>query len=254
MVETLHVATYNIRKGFSQVGGGRVVVHELRDTLRAMCPDLVFLQEVQGVHEERALSFGNWPAEPQYEFLADSMWRDYAYGKNAVYDGGHHGNAILSRFPIARWHNQDISAHRFESRGLLHCELEIPGWSEPLHCVNVHLGLTSRGRDYQLLALRERIESVVPARAPLIIAGDFNDWRNRASRVLCGRLKLSEAFELTAGRPARSFPCALPLFHLDRIYLRGFRVQHAQIHHGPAWAKMSDHAALSATVVRNLAA
>ncbi|HSF48611.1 MAG TPA: endonuclease/exonuclease/phosphatase family protein [Burkholderiales bacterium] len=250
MTKTLHVVTYNIRKGFSRLGGGRVVVHELRNSLRAMDADVLFLQEVQGVHESRATRFSNWPSKPQYEFLADQIWPDFAYGRNSVYDGGHHGNAILSRYPIVRWDNQDVSAHRFENRGMLHCEMEIAGWSEPLHCVNVHLGLTGRGRDYQLVALRERIEVLVPPRAPLIIAGDFNDWRKQANRVLCGRLNLTEAFEISRGRPARSFPCALPLFHLDRIYLRGFRVQHTEVHRGPAWAKMSDHAALCATVVK----
>ena len=28
----------------------------------------------------------DWPIEPQYEFLADSVWGDFAYGRNAVYE------------------------------------------------------------------------------------------------------------------------------------------------------------------------
>ncbi|MGH8771455.1 MAG: endonuclease/exonuclease/phosphatase family protein, partial [Burkholderiales bacterium] len=133
---------------------------------------------------------------------------------------------------------------------LLHCELQIPGWNDTLHCVNVHLGLFSRGREWQLMALRDRIESLVPQNAPLIVAGDFNDWRRRGHLTLSGRLKLYEAFEATSGGLARSFPSAFPLLRLDRIYVRGFQVQHTHVYRGRHWRRMSDHAALAATLTK----
>lgn len=249
MNRTLHIATYNIHKGFSHFNR-RMVMHELRENLQVMRADVVFLQEVLGLHERHATRYENWPVQSQYEFLADSVWSDFAYGKNAIYDEGHHGNAILSRFPILRWENQDISAHDYEQRGMLHCELQIPNWSEPLHCINVHLGLFARGRMRQLQAMRQRIEKLVPAHHPLIIAGDFNDWRNKAGEVLTGALHLHEVFETAHGKPARSYPAVLPMFQLDRIYVRGFQIKTAQVHHGRPWSKISDHAALSATMIR----
>jgi endonuclease/exonuclease/phosphatase family metal-dependent hydrolase len=48
------------------------------------------------------------------------------------------------------------------------------------------------------------------------------------------------------GRPARSYPSRFPLFRLDRIYVRGFSVYHAQVHHGDSWSRISDHAMLTA--------
>ena len=249
MNRTLHIATFNIHKGFSHFNR-RMVMHELRDHLRTMRADVVFLQEVLGSHVRHAERYEDWPEKPQYEFLADSVWSDFAYGKNAAYDEGHHGNAILSRFPIIKWENEDVSAHRFEQRGMLHCEIEISGWDEPLHCVNVHLGLFGRGRKQQLLALRSRIEKLIPPHHPLIIAGDFNDWRIKAGEVLSSALQLHEGFETAHGKPARSFPSALPLLHLDRIYVRGFQIKSAQVLHGRPWSKISDHAALSTTMIR----
>lgn len=249
MNKTLHIATYNIHKGFSHFNQ-RMMLHELRDKLHAMHPDVVFLQEVLGKHKSHAVRYEDWPSKSQYEFLADSMWSDFAYGKNSVYEEGHHGNAILSRFPIVKWENVDVSAHRFEQRGLLHCEIKIPGWQEHLHCVNVHLGLFARGRRSQLHALKERIERLVPPHAPLIIAGDFNDWRLKAGDVLAATLGVDEVFEVTQGKPARSYPSALPLFHLDRIYVRGFHVKSTQVFHGGSWSRISDHAALAATMIR----
>src|ERR1700694_1273569 len=125
MTGSLQVVTYNIHKGLS-LFNRRLVIHELRDRLRTLGADIVFLQEVQGTHDRNAVRHGDWPAEPQTEFLADAVWGDFAYGRNAVYDHGHHGNAILSRYPILSAENQDVSSHSRARRGLLHCEIGIP--------------------------------------------------------------------------------------------------------------------------------
>ncbi len=245
----LHVATWNIHKGFSQFNR-RMVVHDLRDRLRQLDADIVFLQEVQGLHLGHAESHANWPSQPQHEFLAEGTWDNHAYGRNMIYDHGHHGNAILSRFPIIHEHNQDVTHFRFEKRGLLHCALAVPGLAQPLHCVCVHLSLFSASRRRQMDALSTRIEALVPKDAPLLIAGDFNDWRNRAHGLLADRLGLVEVFggdgATREKRPCRSYPAAMPLFRLDRIYLRGLTVAATEVLAGPPWSAISDHAALSA--------
>jgi endonuclease/exonuclease/phosphatase family metal-dependent hydrolase len=250
LTATLHIATYNIHKGFSQFNR-RMMVHELRDRLRELAPDIAFLQEVQGLHLGHAERHDDWPDEPQHEFLADEVWENTAYGRNVVYDHGHHGNAILSRFPILRSFNQDVTQLRFERRGLLHCAIEIPGWKRPLHCVCVHLSLFGRSRRKQMEALAEQLESWLPHDDPLIIAGDFNDWRNRADNLLLDRLGMIEVFGGIAGRPPKSFPSMLPVFRLDRIYVRGFSIASASVHFGPPWSSISDHAALSAHLLAN---
>lgn len=250
-MHALKVASYNIHKGvaYTPFFNRRLTIHDLRERLRALDADIVFLQEVHGNHDHHARRYSNWPAAPQYEFLADSVWADFAYGKNADYDAGHHGNAVLSRFPILNSDNEDVSSHRFERRGLLHCEIRVPGWRESLHCVCVHLGLRGHERSRQLEKLRQRIERLVPSSAPLIVAGDFNDWRQRATRELAHPLNMYEVFELVKGRSARTFPAFLPFMTLDRIYVRGFQVPTAHVHHGRSWARASDHAAISALLV-----
>jgi endonuclease/exonuclease/phosphatase family metal-dependent hydrolase len=183
---------------------------------------------------------------------------------NAMYEAGHHGNAILSRFPILQTRNKDVSAHRFEQRGLLHCEIDLNGQSieregggdaagyppaYPLrvHCFCVHFGLFGKGRRAQMQALIAHVQNEVPADAPLVIAGDFNDWRNQLSRELASELDVYDAFHLGHGKPARSFPASFPLFKLDRIYVRGFDVVECHVHGG---RRMSDHAALLAQLKR----
>ncbi|MBB5019093.1 endonuclease/exonuclease/phosphatase family metal-dependent hydrolase [Chitinivorax tropicus] len=245
----LRIATYNIHKGMSQFNR-RLTVHDLSQHLKQLHSDIIFLQEVQGAHDQQARRFVAWPRSPQHEFLADSLSHRVAYGRNAIYDDGHHGNAILSRFPIISTENQDVSVNPFEKRGLLHCEIEVPCWPQSVHAICVHLNLLGHDRKKQIRALRERIATLVPSHAPLIIAGDFNDWRQQATELLTNELHLREAFETLHGTPARSFPSRLPVLTLDRIYYRGFTIEHAQVHSGRPWSRISDHAPLSATMRR----
>ena len=240
------VATYNIHKGFSQLAR-RMVIHELKERLHGLDADVVFLQEVLGVHDRHAVRYREWPGRPQHEFIAGSLWQEVAYGKNCEYEHGHHGNAVLTRFTMLQHENVDISAHAFESRGMLHCELQLGDSLPRLHCINVHLGLFERGRQWQIGAMIERIRATVPRDAPLIIAGDFNDWRRKANRSLCDELGVVEVFEEVKGRPARTFPSVMPVFRLDRIYARGLRVREAHVHYAYPGKRMSDHAALAAT-------
>ncbi len=241
---TLTVITYNIHKGLSQFNR-RLVLHEIRDQLATVGADVAFLQEVQGKSERHARRHATWPEMAQHEFLCHEGAYS-AYGMNAVYQNGHHGNAVVSQHPIPVWDNIDISHHPIESRGLLHCEVHVPGWKEPVHCINVHLGLWARSRRFQLEWMCERIHSAVPKNGPLIVAGDFNDWQKKASDFL----GLFEVFEQSQGRLARSYPARLPLLTLDRIYVRDLSVEGAERLTGAPWSRLSDHVALAARLSR----
>ncbi|MBO2928661.1 endonuclease/exonuclease/phosphatase family protein [Metapseudomonas otitidis] len=239
-VRRLRIITVNTHKGFTALNR-RFILPELRDAVRTLGADLVFLQEVLGTHRRHSRRYQDWPPTPQYEFLADSMWGAYAYGRNAVYPDGDHGNALLSKFPILRHENLDVSIAGNEERGLLHSVLEVPGHDE-VHAICVHLGLREAHRQQQLALLRDLVVGL-PSEAPVIVAGDFNDWRQRADPVLaaCG---LREAFVETHGAPARSFPARWPLLPLDRVYLRNASAHSPQVLRQRPWSHLSDHAPL----------
>jgi endonuclease/exonuclease/phosphatase family metal-dependent hydrolase len=244
----LTVVTYNIHKGMSQFNK-RLVLHGIKEGLRALDADVAFLQEVQGKDDKNARRHVSWPEVSQHEFLTHEG-SHCVYGMNAVYQHGHHGNAVVSRHPIPVWENIDISHHPIESRGLLHCEVQVEGWKEPLHCINVHLGLWARSRRFQLEWMVERIRAAVPKGGPLIVAGDFNDWQRKASDYLAAELGLYEVFEKTEGRLAKSYPAQMPLFTLDRIYVRDLNIDGVQRHTGAPWSRLSDHVALAARLSR----
>ena len=263
----IRVATYNIHKGVSTIRATPRVL-ALKKAIGLFDAEVVFLQEVQGKHDKYTTKFGDeargrhhWPEASQHEFFAGESHHS-AYGMNAIYDHGHHGNALLSKLPIASHTNDDVSDHAYEQRGILHCILETEVGK--VHCYVVHLGLFEAGRGRQTDLLIQKVLASAPPDEPVIIAGDFNDWRNNLSARLREALGVCEVFDelgktnpigdlarRLVGRtkivnPARTFPAAMPFFRLDRMYVRGFKVEKAEVLHGPSWARLSDHAPIVA--------
>lgn len=233
----LKVFSYNIHKGFSPALK-KFTLHRIRDAIRHAHPDLVFLQEVQGLTKK---------GRSQFEYLSEELWPHFSYGKNAIYFGGHHGNAILSKFPISSWDNIDISQNRFERRGLLHVTVELPS-NLKIHGFCTHLNLLEGDRAKQIKQIVDHIQGRVTDNAPILFAGDFNDWRELVSSNLQSGLGLKEVFNETQGRSARTFPSVLPFFRLDRIYYRGFGLQSVKEYFGQPWTQLSDHLPLQAVL------
>ena len=244
---SLRVLTVNTHKGFGPLNR-RFILHELREAVRAVGADVVFLQEVHGTHQKHGARIADWPSMSQYEFMADQLWPQYAYGQNAVYPDGDHGNAVLSKFPIVRHENRDVSMAGPERRALLHCALSVPGWPTDVHAICVHLGLREAHRREQLRLLCELVRNEIPPKETVIVAGDFNDWRRRAHRVLGTGAGLREVFVTADGYAARTFPARYPLLQLDRIYVRNARGHHPVVLPRKPWAHLSDHAPLAAEI------
>ncbi len=244
---SIKVLTVNIHKGFTFFNR-KFILHELREAVRTVGADVVFLQEVTGEHARHESKVANYPVTPHYEFLADSIWPQFAYGRNAVYTNGHHGNAVLSKFPIVSFENRDVSISGPERRGLLHCVLQVPGRDTHVHAICVHLGLAESHRLKQLNMLCDMVHKDIPPSAPVIAAGDFNDWRRRAHQVLLEGAGMHEVFVQANGKSARTFPARFPVLQLDRIYVRN------AIGHAPVvlplkpWSHLSDHAPLAAEI------
>lgn len=231
----MRVASYNIHKGVVGVGlAKRLSIHDLQAGLGELAPDLVFLQEVQGHHHRHASRFHHWPTQPQHDFLAHPLGMQAIYRTNAVTRHGEHGNALLTRYDVVSVHHHDISDHRMEQRGFLHVEMRVG--HRTLHALVIHLGLFHGGRTRQAQHLIHYIHHQIPREDPLVMAGDFNDWRNLLVRDFrrAGLVDASPALLPT-------FPALRPVLALDRIYLRGVDVQHAFVPSGRPWARRSDH-------------
>jgi len=242
----IKVLTYNVHKGYT-TGNRRFMLDSMRKRISETGADIVFLQEIHGtaIKSEAKKRKFSYPDQPHFEYLADQAWPHYAYGRNAIYRKGDHGNAILSRYPFVAWENIDVSKFARSSRSILHGVIEVPGISRPLHTLCVHLGLLEQERREQLQALTDRIDEHVPQDEPMIIAGDFNDWRRQAENHLHDGLDLEELFVRLQGRHALTFPVWAPLLPVDRIYYRGVEPIACQRLCRGHWRDLSDHAALS---------
>lgn len=240
----LSLLSYNIHKGFTRYNR-RYMVPDLRRALLELNPHIMCLQEVQGQHKQsrfRRLPF--FPLEADYQILAEGQWPHHVYGQNATYKDGHHGNAILSQHPLINTENIDVSRYTNASRSLLHTEVPLAHMT--LHIICVHLGLSKQERQTQYQQLAERIDKFVPHTAPLIIAGDFNDWRSHAEALFAKALTLQEAMKTTTGSYAKTFPAYRPTLRVDRIYYRGLNLLYTEVLSGKPWRYLSDHLPLFA--------
>ncbi|WP_066567456.1 endonuclease/exonuclease/phosphatase family protein [Snodgrassella sp. CFCC 13594] len=239
MSSALTIATYNMHKGMSPLNQ-QVKLDQMAAALKGLSPDVLFLQEVQGQNLKRAQQLPNFPRQPHYQILSEALDCEASYGKNAQYKLRDHGNAILSNLPIITRNNLNITVNQMEQRGVLHCEIQPESWSLPLVCLCAHLNLREPDREKQYQAIYEYINTHINPDSPLILAGDFNDWRRRSCENLGENLGLQEAFACQGNMP-KTFPARLPILSLDRVYTRHLDVLAAKSMRGLPWQSLSDH-------------
>jgi endonuclease/exonuclease/phosphatase family metal-dependent hydrolase len=242
MPPVFRVVSYNIHKGVRGLGPARrLEIHNLRQAIGRLDADLVCLQEVRKLNRREEQFFAHWPKQGQADFLAPHD-HTAVYRSNAITRHGEHGNALLSRWPVLAHQHADMSDHRYEQRGLLHSEVDVRG--QRVHVLVLHLGLLRAGRMRQLQQVCEYISRDIAADAPVIVAGDFNEWSASVRKVL-GKVGL----EAPAHHQLPTFPSALPLLALDHIYTRGLQPLRQHVPHGPHWERMSDHLPIVAEFV-----
>jgi endonuclease/exonuclease/phosphatase family metal-dependent hydrolase len=234
----IRVATYNIHKGVQGLGPARrLEIHNLGLAVESLDADLVCLQEVRHNNRLEAKRFPHWPELAQAEFLAPQGY-EAVYRTNAVTRHGEHGNALLSRWPVLSHQHEDMSDHRLEQRGLLHVTLDVHG--QNVHVLVVHLGLVKASRVRQVAQLQRFIEREIPASAPLLVAGDFNDWGRTV------QLALAQTGLHTWDARQPTYPARLPLAQLDYVFARGLKPVGLLVPRGRVWWRMSDHLPLIA--------
>ena len=235
----IKILSYNIHKGFDTFNR-RFILGQIKEQIRLLSPDIVCLQEVQGEDDKHKGKVKDYPLETQFEYLADTVWPHFAYGKNAIYSHGHHGNAILSKYPIKQWHNLDLSLDKSEMRGLLHAELYLPGEERSFHMMTTHMNLFHNARMKQAKLIVNYIEEKASQKG-LVLVGDFNDWLCELDPYLRSLLGFKELFLELYQSHARTFPSFYPKLPLDRAYFREVSPVQGMVLKGGPWDALSDH-------------
>lgn len=244
---SLIITSYNIHKGMSPLNR-HVKLQGIAEALQMVKSDILCLQEVQGQNLKRVLKYNEFPDQSQHEWFGEFLSLENSYGKNAEYENGHHGNAVLSRHPLDPKHNVNITVNKLEQRGVLHCEISPAGWDKSLIVLCAHLNLLEKDRTKQYQAIIDYVNNTIAPDTPLILAGDFNDWQKLSCQKLAERLNMTEAFMAVHGKLLPTFPAKFPMLSLDRIYTRNLTVKKAWVHTGQPWASLSDHLPISAEV------
>jgi endonuclease/exonuclease/phosphatase family metal-dependent hydrolase len=215
----LRVVSYNIHRAIGV--DRRFRPERVIRILSAYDADLVLLQEVdEGVPRSRELNLGRE--------LAEALgYPHVAIGHNVTLRKGRYGNATLSRHPILRERNIDLTIGFRKRRGCQHTRVLVRGPGgrrRRLEVFNLHLGLSARERHHQVSILsRSRELAALPPEVPCLVGGDFNDWRMLLEPAFQEELHFRSATErphLLTGA-LRTFPSFFPQGALDRIYYRG---------------------------------
>jgi len=223
----LRVASYNIHCGIGR--DRRFAPQRILDVLAEIDADLVALQEVGS--RTNGVELLAW--------LAAGTGLRAVAGPTLVRPDGPYGNALLARCPVAAVDHLDLGVAGREPRGAIAADVDCAAGPR-LRVVVTHLGLRPAERREQV----RRLLGLCNGRdTPTVLAGDFNEWL----RCSAPPRRLRAHFRPTPA-PA-TFPAALPVFALDRIWARPRSILAGVAVHASALARVaSDHLPLVATL------
>lgn len=185
-------------------------------------PDIALLQEVDdGVPRSRGMDLA-------LELAAALRYPHVVVGHNVTLRTGRYGNATLSRHPILRARNIDLTIGTWKRRGCQHTTIALntrAGRTHRLEVFNLHLGLSPRQRERQvaLLARSRELASLPDSEVACLVGGDFNDWRSLLQPIFAEQLNFRSATDRASSgqEPIATYPAFFPRGPLDRIYYRG---------------------------------
>jgi endonuclease/exonuclease/phosphatase family metal-dependent hydrolase len=196
--QNIRVMTWNIHGAY-----GRNPRFDLDGVIALIArhkPDVVALQEIDS---RRTRAQGIDP----FDVLKSALGPHSVSATTIITTDGEYGQALISRWPIARSAIHDISYQEREPRRAIESEITTP--YGPIRIIATHLGLSVRERKGQA---RELLKLIGDLSLTTVVVGDFNDWFwiGSVRKVLAGRLP--------ARSRNRTFPSIFPVFRFDRVY------------------------------------
>jgi endonuclease/exonuclease/phosphatase family metal-dependent hydrolase len=184
----IRIATYNIHR--SRGLDRRTQPLRIAEVLRDIGADVIALQEVIGP---------GLTVPGHAEEIGAALGMGWVMAPTRQLRGHQFGNVILSRYPILRHAQYDLSWKTCEARCSQRADLDVDGHT--LHIYNVHLGTALLERRYQAVRLASFVHDH-RITGPKLVLGDFNE--------LLAHLKRR-----------RTYPGIFPVLHLDHIYHEG---------------------------------
>ena len=243
-METLRIVTYNVHKcrGLDR----RVRPDRIAAVLKETGGDIIAMQEVLSIE-------GQGHEHHQARYISEALGMEYRIGENRRLHGGAYGNVLLSRLPLGKVENSDITWRGRERRGCLRADIQLEE-QRVLHVFNIHLGTAFIERRFQGRKLvSDEILNSHELSGPRVVVGDFNEWTHGlASRLLSTHFKSADTrYHLSR---VRTYPGILPLVHLDHVYYDDMlELKRLTLHRSRTALIASDHLPLVADfALRNL--
>ena len=226
-MRTFRAATLNI---WSRFGPWEERLVAIRHGLRELAPDVIGMQEVL-----------RFPDMDQAAMIGEGFGYEAAWGLSSENHGFPTGNAILSRWPIARSEVIELpSGGSDEQRSIVFAELASPFGKVPVFCTHLNWKLHhGHIRQLQVQALAEAVARLAPIEGfPPIVMGDFNAEPDsdeiRFMRGLTGLggpcVYFADSFGVAGdGSPGTTFskrnpfagPLREPERRIDYVFVRG---------------------------------
>ncbi len=220
----LRVLTYNIHKAIGV--DGKFAPERIVEILEHYDPDVALLQEVdRGAPRSGMLDLA-------LEIARRLDYHHRAVGMNVYMRRGMYGNATLSRYPIGRQHNIDLTIGSAKRRGAQHTRVHLRRRNREVEIdlFNIHLSLTAGLRRQQMHRLLHSSDIThLSLNAPVIVAGDMNDWQGLLKRRYFRPAGFLCATNKGPGSrwAIKTFPSYAPAGGLDKIFYRG----HLELRH-----------------------
>jgi endonuclease/exonuclease/phosphatase family metal-dependent hydrolase len=219
-VATYNLETYDVETNADGLVKSRESREKIRESIQAIDPDVLALQEIEGVEALQALRAS-----------LNAHGLSYPYWELAPGADTNRQVAILSKLPfLERIPHADLTfllhgrRHR-ASRGFAEVRIRAtPAFS--FNLIAAHLksrrqvtsGDEEELREQESILLREIIDQRLAANLPLLVAGDFNDTKaSRAVRNLMGKGKLALVDLRPAERNGDNQPNPIPRFEPRNI-------------------------------------
>ncbi len=174
----LRVLSYNIHH--AEGVDRKLDVERIARIILSVKPDVVALQEVD--RKVKRTGSVDQPAE-----LARLTEMNIVFGANIELQGGHYGNAVLSRFPITRHKNHLLpNIDGSEQRGVIEAEMRLPNSDQTLLLLATHLDFRPDQRER--LASAKFINELIAdhPQHPALLAGDLNATPDSETLQLLG--------------------------------------------------------------------
>jgi endonuclease/exonuclease/phosphatase family metal-dependent hydrolase len=190
--------TWNIHSGVGP--DGLFDLTRVVEVISRNRPDVVALQEVDSRRTQA-------PSRSAFVILREAVGDHGIDAKSISTSDGEYGQAVISRWPLARSQIHDITHLKREPRRAIEVEIAAP--AGPIRLIATHFGLS-------LLERREQARRLltIAHQHPMttVMLGDFNEWFwPHSLRGALGR-------ELPARTHYATFPSWYPLLRLDRIF------------------------------------